>query len=201
MDILYAVISMIFFFAIAKWYRYITRYEIGYFAIAIPAVLLYFQKLGEHYKNNGNNEGKALTDGICYTSVFLCILTLEVMLKLYVPYIIPSEDKFGEYFRDRSVLYSDHYETAEYVINQGYKDIGFMCGNDSYEYPIFKMMEGNIDSFQHVNVNNETGKYEDKQYQPDCIIVVDQEPGETVACNGMDYRLEKQVGDVLVYIK
>lgn len=76
-----------------------------------------------------------------------------------------------------------------------------MCGSDSYEYPMYKMMERSLKTFKHVNVNNEIAIYEDKQYHPDCTVVVDRMVEPKIECNGMEYALKEEFGVVSFFEK
>lgn len=62
--IVFAFGSMILFFSIAKWYVFITRYEVEYFAIIIPAVAFCLQKVSERYTICERKKDKLLDGGI-----------------------------------------------------------------------------------------------------------------------------------------
>lgn len=188
--ILVAVVAVIVFLSIARWYRYITRYEIGYLAIIIPAIMLFLQKVGEKSKEIGGERGNIVSEGVRGVCVFFCIVTAASLVRYFVPFAIPAEEEYGEYFRHRPALYEDYCWIADKINDVGYSDVGFICGNDSYEYPLYKMIEDDITTFQHVNVNNETAKYENKSYNPECIVVVDVTVDDEIECNGNVYNLK-----------
>lgn len=183
--IIFAFASIILFFAIAKWYAFITRYEVGYFAIVIPAVAICLQKVGERFVLCDKATGKLCDFGIQLIVTVICFFTLIAMMNHCAQYTQFCSDRYIDYFRVRDNLYVDYCNVTDYVLKQGFINVGFMGGNDSYEYPMYKMMEGNITTFQHVNVDNETAVYEDKQYRPNCIIVVDQTVEPELECNGV----------------
>ena len=197
--IIFAFASIILFFAIAKWYAFITRYEVGYFAIVIPAVAICLQKVDERFVLCDKVTGKFCDCCIQLIVSVICFVTLAEMMNHCVQYTQSCSNQYREYFRVRDNLYEDYCDTTDYVLQQKCDNVGFMCGNDSYEYPLYKMMEGRISTFQHVNVDNETAVYEDKQYHPDCIIVVDRTVEPELECNGTQYYLAEEFGVVQVF--
>ncbi len=48
-----------------------------------------------------------------------------------------------------------------------------ILGGDSYEYPIWYMLQDNTERIDSVWVSKETNQYEDVTYKPDCILVMD----------------------------
>ena len=52
-----------------------------------------------------------------------------------------------------------------------------------------------------MNVDNEMSIYEDKTYQPDCIIVIDRTVAPEIECNGTAFYLQESFGVVQVFEK
>ena len=51
----------------------------------------------------------------------------------------------------------------------GGQKIGLVLGADSFEYPIWRMLDDKDYEIRHVMVKNQTKKYENEDFIPDCI--------------------------------
>ena len=85
-------------------------------------------------------------------------------------------------------------EVKKYVKENDYKAIGLVLGSDSYDYPLFKMLEPDVDKIKHVNVDNATKVYEDMAFLPDCIVLIDREGPESMSCHGEYYGRVIKIG-------
>ena len=101
--------------------------------------------------------------------------------------------KFHPVFPVKSslTLYSDRYE--EYldvakIINEKADSVGIIEGETSVEYPFWLMIEDGI-TINHVNVENVSALYEDRDYHPDIIISDINLELDQVECHGEEYDL------------
>ena len=187
---LVSIASVLIFCAFVKWYTFITRYEIGYLAILAPAVMYVIQKsLKKRYL-------KIIFSGILFV---LCFLTFEDAFQYHIDFVEAEGKREEQYFavRDR---YPSYREIADEISDNEYKKIGFYCGSDSYEYPLWKMLENQIDRFEHVCVDNETQIYDDINYDPECIIAVDRMVKDDVLeYHGRRYFLTVDFSDIKLF--
>ena len=90
------------------------------------------------------------------------------------------------------------YETiCDTVRDRGYRDIGLACGINSYEYPLWGLLQYDEQEYKikHVLVDGILKKYEDEYYKPDCIIMVDRSEEENFVYNSETYRLVDSVSE------
>lgn len=111
-----------------------------------------------------------------------------------------SVGKMESYFINRHQEYEDYIFAANYIIENGYKNIGFFCGEDHYEYPLIKMLENDIERFEHIGITGESLKYEDSSYIPDCIFVVGQYIPDTYMYHNTEYKIAYDYGEGWKYI-
>ena len=189
----YAIVSIISFFAFCisvRWYLFVTRYEVGYLALLAPAVMLIFQYIFE------KKEAYAwvFTGIIC----FMCLVNFEDLVDFHKDYLYFGDKRETQYFHYRG-LYGSYTEIAEIIKQKEYKEVGFLCGVDSYEYPFWKMLEDDLERFEHVCVTTETQMYDDSDFQPECIIAVDVEECDVIVYHGVKYDLLTDVHGVRLY--
>lgn len=175
-----AIISMLAFCAVVKWYRHITRYEIGYFAIIAPAIMLAFQYIF--------SQSRRLVYLFTVIIVFINMITFSDAVKYHKQYFAAGDNRIAQYFAILH-LYDPYAAVTDNIIDAGYENVGFICDENSYEYPLWKMMENSVSRFEHVCVMNETELYDDADFIPECIIVVNVEVSDIIKCHNTDYEL------------
>lgn len=191
--ILSSVLSFMTFCMFVQWYTFITRYEIGYLALLSPTVMLLFQYiLGQSKKT------PYVFVGILS---FICFISFIDLIQYHKEYALPTkteEERTMQYFALRG-LYWPYRAISDDIIDKDYKNVGFLCGSDSYEYPFWKMLEYSIDRFEHICVTNETSIYDDADFLPDCIISADVEVNDIIKYSNTDYKLVLDFGDVKLF--
>ncbi len=188
--ILVCILATLLFFTIAKWYKFITRYECGYFAILAPGVMLFVQILLKNKK-----ELNYVFTGIV---VFVCLASFNDSFVFHKQFLYDNTGRERAYFKDKEV-FDQFNDTANEVVDGGYKNMGLIVGNDSYEYPLWKMTEGSVERIEHVCVDNETIIHEDGGFIPECIVAVDVETGDVISYHGNDYKLIKDTDGMKLY--
>lgn len=108
---------------------------------------------------------------------------------------------YGYFYWQPDEKYSVYQEVKKYIKESDYQEIGIITGGDSYDYPLFKMLESDVERIEHVNVSNATKAYEDMSFIPDCIVLVDKAPAESVACHGKDYINVLEIGGNVTVLK
>lgn len=181
--IISSMISFLLFCTFLQWYTFITRYEIGYLALLAPAIMLLFQYIF--------NQNEKLIYAFAGIIIFICSITFISLIQYHKDYAQPAkteEIRMMQYFSVRG-LYWPYRKVSDQIIEKQYKNIGFLCGVDSYEYPFWKMLENTIDRFEHVCVTNKTERYDKADFLPDCIISVDVETSNVIEYHNISYEL------------
>lgn len=73
------------------------------------------------------------------------------------------------------------------VEDMGAKNIGLITTGGSYEYPIQYMLKHSTERIEHVLVDNDTSRYEDLSFVPDCILAI-KDQGEILEVHGQTYE-------------
>ena len=175
--------SFLWFCMIVSWYKFVTRYEVGYYALLAPAIMLIFQYILRFRKQLSY----ALAGCLLYVSMVYCVNLHDIYSYYYGP--LSGEERIMQYFTVRGG-YDNYRAIANQVNEKEFSKIGFVCGFDSYEYPLWRMLEdGSMTRLEHIAVENGTGRYSDEQFIPDCIIVVDVPSEDTIEYKGREYKL------------
>lgn len=175
--------SFLLFCMIVSWYKFVTRYEVGYYALLAPAIMLIFQYILRFRKQLSY----ALAGCLLYVSMVYCVNLHDIYSYYYGP--LSGEERIMQYFTVRGG-YDNYRAIANQVNEKEFSKIGFVCGFDSYEYPLWRMLEdGSMTRLEHIAVENGTGRYSDEQFIPDCIIVVDVPSEDTIEYKGREYKL------------
>lgn len=176
-------VAIITFMVIVTWYRCVNRYIVGYYAVLIPAIVLVFELIARNKPQ--------IYEAFISISMFVTLVILIPMLKYHCQMAVNSTPHFNKYF----FLQGGHGQPYEGLLcdveKNGYTHVGFICGADSFEYPIWYGLKGKVNEFRHVNVDNETMKYADNSFIPECVIVVDREMPLTMECQNIEYIREK----------
>ena len=188
---LFAISSYTVFCCFLRWEAFISRYLVGYFAILCPMIVLQAQFVSDKMK-------KKWSQWIMFGLLILLIgSNYGLIISNY------EKEKPGSYFYHQGDL-RDEYEVAcNEIITEQYSKIGLIVESNSYEYPLWGIMENEIGldnlEIRHVLVDNALAKYEKIDFIPDCIFVVDGVVDKTIEYKGNIYvnrfmENEKRVG-------
>ncbi len=171
------LLSFLVFLVVLRWEPYISRYMICYFAILFPVIAYGLQMLCE--KTN-RTVAFVLVSLIAFCYISEYSLTITEVMKNYNRYDTREEC----YFTLNHDYYSIYKDVAEYIKLNGYKSVGILSAEDYYDYPLYKLIEDDIEDYKHVAIKigdykfNDSYKYEDSIYTPDVIFVVANNVGE-----------------------
>lgn len=175
-----SIASFVLFCVILRWETSITRYMTAFFAVMIVGCIIVFDDI---HSKGMIPKFVEKTIIVVIALMVLVDITCE-MVQLY---------KFHPVFPVKSslTLYSDRYE--EYldvakIINEKADSVGIIEGETSVEYPFWLMIEDGI-IINHVNVENVSAVYEDRDYHPDIIISDINLELDQVECHGEEYDL------------
>lgn len=191
-----SILAFVVFCAVLRWEPFVSRYMISYLALLCIVVCVQVQSIEENGKFR--NWSYALV-GIIYFSSFVELYGLINFYKTRCEMSI-SVNKEESYFIDNPNEYEDYAFVVNYIKDNGYKNIGFFCLENHYEYPLIKMLEDDIEKFEHVGVSEETLMYEDSNYIPDCIFVNGQYIQDTFTYHNTKYKIAYDYGEGWKYI-
>ena len=189
-----SLISLVCFFSIVKWYTYITRYEITYLALMAISTMWMLQIL--------MNRNEKLCYEVVGILVFISCINYGMLLQSNAKSVYTSkrfECREQAYFARRN-LYEDYNNAAEYIKDNDFTEIGIIVGNDSYEYPFWKLVEKDVERIEHVCVENDTNRYDDKNFVPQCILSSDVDVFPEITYHGAVYKNVFVESSVSMYV-
>ena len=154
-----SVVSFIIFILIMRFQVWGTRYEISFLALLCPAIALLLNLgLKENYQ-------KYLIGAICS----IALISVTNQFCYHIKYTKKLEDKNEEYFISNKVQYDTYREISNVINNYEHNNLGLEISEDTYEYPLFKMIN-NVDRIEHVNVQNASKIYYNDSFDPEFVI-------------------------------
>ena len=106
-----------------------------------------------------------------------------------------ESDRPEGYFHNNTWIMEDYKAAANYVNENSNETVGLCLGGDTYEYPLLQLLDKEL-HIEHVNVFNYTKKYENADFCPDTIIVIDLENlDDTLDINGRTYAKKEVIGE------
>lgn len=158
------LLSIIVLFIILRWENYVTRYEISYLAMMCPLIAIVIEQIIDKKAH------RIMAIGIISFLAFSDLLLLfETQLEI-LPKALKNRE--GAYFLEYSDAYPPREEMIRIIKDKGYKKIGFIKESNGFEYTIWAMLRTENVWIEHVMVDNQTSKYENSDFIPDCIICI-----------------------------
>lgn len=192
-----AFVSYYVLLLIMRWEPYVNRYMLGYFAISIPAIVLELELSCRRY-----SEWDAWLQGCVFGAVFLLSAVEFVNMADDLRLKTQERKAQGEiatWFETGTDKIESYQSVVEYVQRKGYQKIGLKLDGAAFEYPLLRMLENSITDYRFVNVSNETKRYEDMDFQPDCILytgLFENEMEESVYyCHGAEFTNVIRISD------
>lgn len=180
--------TFLLFCCAVRWEPFVSRYMVAYLALLCPMIAYETQDFTEYF--GGRILGAApyvLLAGMCCVEL--------IGLGAYHTGIARAgqEDRFRGYFYARQSIYEDYRAVCEAVSDGGYTKIGLLLQQDSYEYPVWQALKGQVGEIRHVLVENESSVYEIADFMPDAILS-SADQGEVVEYDQEDYHKNGSVG-------
>lgn len=179
----YVLITFLVFCVFLRWEMFINRYMLSYFAIICPFITVQLQSLMEMVRRKG------FVWGMLGIVLAACMMNFVREVK-YIRELAPFEKPSGYFVYNRE-LEEDYSIAARYIKEHGFHKVGLYIGGNSYEYPLWQMLGEEVERIEHVNVDNELQRYEDREFLPNCIIAVDTSvfDKEEFKCHGATYKI------------
>lgn len=187
--LLTSVISFCIFCTVLRWEPFVSRYMVSYLALLCPMIASQVQMRtkGEHrkplrYAFIGIIAFLGVMEAISLTWFHRCIWAYE-----------GANNRPYGYFTSRRDPASYYAALTDQIKSKQYQSVGlYLMKADDYEYPLWVMLDGC--RIEHVNVENESAIYADRDFTPDCIIWLGPEP-EDVVINGREYGKVTDFGE------
>lgn len=177
---LYSMALFIFFCGIVRWEPYVSRYMLSYLALLCPMIGYQMQ---EHWAGVKDT-------AIVYFLGIMSLLSLISFHKEMIPEV-GSEREAG-YFVKAEGMYPEYAWVFSQIRERGYETIGIKLSSSNFEYPMWQLSGNSILRIENVLVENESAKYEDNAYIPDCIIMDAHRALEEVVVHGQEYNIAEE---------
>lgn len=172
------VLSFCLLCTITVWSKYVSRFQLTYFALLCPAVAVVIDLMKRKLPEK-------VHAGIVGAIYFLCI-TECLGLGIYYSSMTSDGSDYG-FFAIRGNIYADYAEMADAIRTSDCDFVGLLIGGDSYEYPLTQMIDPDT-RMEHVNVSGELAAYEDIAFIPDFVIQYDTEQIDELVVHGTRYE-------------
>lgn len=170
-----------------RWEPYVTRYMLSYLALLCPVIAVVLQDcLPAKWKK-----------GVLVVVCLCCTADLAGLGRFHTE--MCTEYGAGKrpegYFANRMTEYEPYSEICEMIRQRGCRQVGISMKENNYEYPFWVMLDGTVERMEHVAVKNDSKKYFDEKFIPDCIIRLGKKPKSGLTVNGVKYKEIVSFGD------
>lgn len=159
---------------------------LSYLAILCPAIALWLAIM----------EKRKCAHAFVGIISFLCIIEMPNLFEYHGKICVNQNvenNKIAAYFytRDQAGEYTELIQTLN---DAEFDSLGLYFGGDTYEYPIWAMLEKET-RIENVMVSNETAKYADIDFIPEAIVVIGRDGNAISDYQGKEYACYKQISD------
>lgn len=197
---IYSMVVFLIFCAVVRWEPYVTRYMVAYLALLCPMIGYQVQII--------SNESKieCLKRAVVPIVYFLCLTELFSLTRYHQErwHEDASRRPIG-YFANNKAIRLEYEEVFLWLNEKGYSTLGIKVGVMNYEYPMWVMLDNPNKRIENILVQNNSKKYEDMTYIPECIIMdIEAEDSEIITVHGQLYKRESEFIDnehLAIYVK
>lgn len=190
-----AVAVFTFFCILVRWEPFVSRYMLPYMILLCPMATVQIQDISEHA---GSEMWRVSAVPVVCT---LCVIQLCSLFNYHVHIAKYQNQARPEgYFYNRSNIRDAYIEACSLVVNEGYREVGLIMNGDSYEYPIWHMLQGSAERIDNVWISEETSRYEDMSYEPECVLAIDIFDSQ-IEIHGNDYKKVTDLEVLNVYLR
>ncbi len=182
----YAVSSFLLFCCFLRWEKFINRYMIAYFALLAIFIVVQVHDMMK------TGIVPVCRYGVCTVLVICSLMNFKSeiqYLKDTAPFVKPDG-----YFTYNPDIKDGYISAISKIQSFGSGKIGLVVGQDSFEYPLWSVLQNQGYEIKHIMVSNMLGKYEDMDYVPDYILVERGREGNMIF-HGENYRLKNGESD------
>lgn len=161
------MLLFVFFCAFVRWEPFVSRYMLSYLALFCPMAAVWLEDMSQNAKNIFVKNYSLPV--VCWMGILGITMLAQYHGKIAFQEGMARSER---YFRNNSGITKEYVNACSVIENLGCERVGLMLGEDTYSYPIMYMLKHDVKRIEHIAVSNETQKYEDLAYTPDCIISV-----------------------------
>lgn len=149
--------------AVLRWERFETRYEIGFLALLCPYIAYLLYRVFQ------NRQG--LKNGVIAIVAAACVLSCADQAYFHADVARKQDGQLAGYFTNNAPQCSTYRELIDEINAKNYKTVGLYITRGQYSYPFWPMCPG-VERIEDVAGGgyNETQKYDDLSFVPDCIV-------------------------------
>lgn len=183
-------------FSLIKWQPWITRLTICVMAFMCISIGIALNALMEKNKKMSK---------MPYALIIICVIFAVPVAHslLQISRVTMHND---DWFYSRLGNRRSYTQTADVIKDKGYESIGLKTGVNSYEYPLWRLLErSNVSVIKHILLEDESVRaLEDTSFTPDCILVIDvaeYDAYSTLEWSGYRYGCVASFDNVLLFEK
>lgn len=167
-SVYYLVCSFLAFvglLTVLRWERFETRYELGFLTLLCPFIVCFLQKM---FQNRA-----ALKNGAVGALAVACLFSGIDQAYYHANLARKQSGQLAGYFTNNGGQCAVYSELINEINLKNYKSLGLYIARGQYSYPFWPMCPG-VERIEDVAGNgyNETERYDDKAFVPDCIVWV-----------------------------
>ena len=188
-------ISFILFCIVLKYQPWGMRLMLPYLSALCIVVGIGMDEFFLHLNNS------KVENSIISIILFLALSTGINCIMFQIRCSVKTFQGYRALYASSPELYEEDQEIVDKIAEMNYKKVGMAGTGVTYDFPFFVMMDGKIDKYYHVEVNNDTSKYSIGE-APDCIIWKRDIPADgSIIVNGSKYKIILTVGDSALFGK
>lgn len=183
----------ILFCAVVRWEPFVSRYMLPYLGLICPSIAYQIQEI--KMQRNAVIEKEIIA--VIY---FLCVVDLLGMGYYHSGFMTEYiASRQGGYFIQSMGVKNEYIEALNEIKQGGYQKIGIKLDGRNVEYPIWAILGNSVERIECVKVENETKKYEDNSFKPDCVITNGQLES-IIEVNGKTYEELVNKENISIYV-
>lgn len=195
------IAQYILFCAVLKWQVWNSRLQLPLFLLITPFLAVIFRKaMRKKYLTE-------IMSGIFFASALVFVF-FNQSRPLLARRNIFNTAIYNQYFTNNRALQDVFFKMSGVLLGDNLHKLGWISTGDTWQYPMWVLMQSQPGfTMQHILVDNDSKKYEDKKpfssFIPDAIIVTRFPPGpdKSMDYKGYHYYLRYQNGNWCLYEK
>lgn len=182
-----AVFHLVMYFpALAKFYYKIYDW---FFALFCPVIVVQLEDFASVFKR------------MVYRKIIIIFVAVAYIINFTIAgtvnWKIDTKEYPRTYFYHVISLRNVYENICTIIRDKEYGKIGVVCGVNSYEYPLWGMLQYDEQEYtiKHVLVNGILAKYEDESFNPDCMVMIDRSEDDVFIYNNQKYAIVERASE------
>lgn len=184
----FAIFSFTICCFFVRWEPYVNRYMISYLALLCPVVAIWLSKMEKRSWAN------AISGALLFVSVLEFCNLLQYHGEICKRQNEAPNRESGYYEVCRQD--EEYFIQLKKILNElEFDSVGvYLSAASTYEYPIWAMIDKDV-QIEHILTDNEATKYEDDEFVPEVIIVMQKNDEDIVNYKEHTYRCYERIDD------